>query len=614
MKRIIFFIIKWAPGILFFSSCSGQNSTVILDSAYCFKSDLPPGNIKIDLQNAAFSKAAHGRFNFGFTSNEYCYIVLKASTGNISESYVLSIDNTSLDTVEAFSLQPDGSRNLLYSGGNLMKYKTGRDYAWHTFPLNAGGYPHYYLIAVKAVSKNVNLQYQIIKQSDLQKLYRNFDRVISFYAGTILFVIFISILAFLLLRNFGLLLYAGYILSVTIWLLSHYGYFFPLFHPSFSRFNDMTKMIASLWAIIFFLCLILYLFKNDIRSGTMKKIIRAFIGINLIFIGLALARLVFIFPPSAITGLNIAWHVLLILSACMAIPLLLSLFHTSRSAQIFFFAATCPFIMLFIQILSNTGYVTNRFLNNHGVLLANLVEIFILLSGIIYHIWEKERAKDTQLLLMEEDRRETLKKLIMVQDNERKRIAEELHDSIGPLLAAIRINFLRSIKAEREHRQADALIARTENIIDDSISEIRNIAHRLMPKGLSSKGLVTLLTEYFDDLGNIYPVKIEFRPDITTVLNGDFQLNLYRIISELVLNAAKHSKAKAIHISMETQDHKICIIIRDDGIGFSPAQKASGIGLKNIESRVSYLKGVMNIQSSPGNGSCLIIDIPCEEG
>lgn len=614
MKRIIFFIIKWAPGILFFSPCTGQNSTIIKDSAYCFKSDLPPGKLKIDLPSVAFSKIPNGRFNFGFTTNEYCYIILKVSTDSISGSNVLSIDNTSLDTVKVFSLQPDGSRNLLYSGGNLMKYETGRDYVWHTFSLNEGRYPHYYLIAVKAVSKNVNLQYQIMKQSDLQKLYRNFDRVISFYSGTILFIIFISILAFLLFRNFGLLLYVGYILSVTTWLLSHYGYFFPLFHPSFSRFNDVTKMIASLLAIVFFLCMILYLFKNDIRSRILRNVIRGITGFNLLFIGLALAHLIFVFPLSFLTGLNIAWHVLLILSVCVAIPALLSLFSTGRSARIFCFAAASPFIMLFIQILSNAGYITNRFLNNHGVLLANLVAIFILLSGIIYHIWENERAKDAQLLLMEEDRRETLKKLIMVQDNERKRIAEELHDSIGPLLAAIRINFLRSIKAEREHRQADALIAKTENIIDDSIGEIRNIAHQLMPKGLSSKGLVTLLTEYFDDLENIYPVKIEFRSDITTVLKSDFQLNLYRIISELGLNAAKHSKAKAIHISMETKDHKIGIVVRDNGIGFSSPQKTSGIGLKSIESRVSYLKGTINIQSSPGNGSCLIIAIPCEEG
>lgn len=613
MKPLISLAVKCAVSIMLSFPCAAQNIPDIQDSSFYFKSHIPPEQIEIALQNNLFQKKTGSRFNFGFSQNEYCYIVLKVRTNRQPGTYMLSIDNTSLDTVEVFSLLPGGLKKLLYRGGNLMKYDVGRDYVWHTFPLNVSHDPHYYLIAIKALSKNVNLQYRIMKPGELQKLYRNFDRAISFYLGIVSLIMLISLLAFLLLRNYGLLLYIGYLLSVTTWILSHYGYFFPLFHPAFPRINDVIKIVSSLLAVLFFLCLILYLFKNDIRSRQLSRVIRWLIGVNMLFIGLALAHLVFIFSPSVITCINIAWHALLILSACTAVPLLFSLFGTGRSAKIFCFAAACPFIMLFIQIFSNAGYITDQFLNDHGVLLANLLEIFILLSGIIYNIWDKERSRDEQLRLLEEDRRETLKKLIMVQDHERKRIAEELHDSIGPLLAAIRINFLRSVKAEREQRSADALVAKTENIIDDSIDEIRNIAHQLMPKGLSSKGLVTLLTEYFDDLRNIYSVKIEFGSDITAALNGDIQLNLYRIISELVLNAAKHSRANAIAVSMETPDHEIRLAILDDGIGFSPAQKASGLGLKSIESRVSYLKGIMEIKTSPGDGSCIKITIPHQD-
>lgn len=613
MKRITQWLVKGLLIMLLPFSCFAQNATVIQDSAFYFKNQLPPESLTIALNQVAFSKQPDGRFNFGFSPDEYCYIVLKISTDSAPGTYMLSIDNTSLDMVQAFSMAPGGQRNLLYRSGNLMKYDAGRNYVWHTFPLKASPDPHFYLIAVKALSKNVNLQYRIMPPGDLQKIYRNFDRVICFYAGIIIFIVLISFLAFLLLRNYGLLLYIGYLLSVTTWILSHYGYFFPIFHPAFPRVNDVAKMISSLLAIIFFLCLILYLFKHDIRNRIFGRLIKALLSVNLFVILLALVHLVIIFPPKIITYLNIIWHALLVLSACASVPLLLSLFRTGRSAKIFCFAAACPFIMLFVQIFSNAGYISYQFLNDHGVLLANLLEIIILLSGIIFNIWDNQKSRDEQLRLLEEDRRNTLKKLIMVQDHERKRIAEELHDSIGPLLAAIRINFLRSIKAERENRRADALIAKTENIIDDSILEIRNIAHQLMPKGLSSKGLVTLLSEYFDDLQNIYPPRIEFDSDITTALNDDFQLNLYRIISELVLNAAKHSDAKFITVSMATPHKKIHIMIGDDGKGFGPVQKASGLGLKSIESRVSYLKGTMDIKSAQEEGSCIKIMIPHTE-
>jgi signal transduction histidine kinase len=615
MKRILSWFIKGLPGILLSFSCLAQNATAIQDSAFYFKSNLPPEKIKITLQNAAFSKVADNRFNFGFTSDAYCYIVLKIKMDQQPGSYVLSIDNTSLDTVQVYSLLPDGSKKLLYRGGNLVRYDVSRNYVWHTFALEPGHDPHFYLIAVKGLSKNVNLQYRIQGSDKLQMLYRRFDRAISFYTGITLFIILISLLAFLVLKNKGLLLYVGYLISVTTWILSHYGYFFPWFYPSFPRINDVIKIVSSLLAVIFFLSLILYLFKNDIRSRALSRVILGLIGINTLFIGLALAHLLFIFSPPVLTFINITWHVLLVLSACAAVPFLFSLFSASWSAKIFCIAAACPFMMLFIQIFSNAGYISSSFLSDHGVLLANLLEIIIMLLGIIYNIWDKEKLKDVQLRLLEEDRKETFKKLITVQDSERKRIAEELHDSIGPMLAAIKINFLRSIKAERERKPAGGLIAKTESIIDESISEIRNIAHQLMPKGLSSKGLVTLLTEYFDDLENLYSADIHFTSDITATPNSDIQLNLYRIISELVLNAAKHGGAKVISVSLETHEDGINIIIRDDGTGFNAMKKSNtGMGLKSIESRVSYLKGNMEIQSSPGAGSCIDISIlPIED-
>jgi signal transduction histidine kinase len=611
MKYIISWFLKGWPGMLLFLPCLAQSMTAIQDSTFSFKSHLSPEKVKISLQNITFSKAYDCRFNFGFTLDEYCYIVLKITADQQQEAYVLSIDNTSLDTVQVYNLLPGRPKELLYRGGNLINYDVSRDYVWHTIPLTVSRDPHFYLIAIKALSKNVNLRYSIMKSGDILKLYRSFDRTIFFYLGIVSFIMLITIIAFLMLRNKELLLYLCYLIAVTTWILAHYGYFFPWFNPHFPRINSIIKMVSSILAIISFMYLIFYLLKHRQRNRLLSKIIVVCILAGIILIILALVHLVFPFPPFVLAGLNISWHALLLLSACVIIPLLISLFKSGKSFRILSIAVASPFIMLFIQILSNTGYISNRFLNDHGTLMANLLETLILFFGIIYNIWDQEKSRDEQLKLLEEDRKNTLKKLITIQDNERKRIAEELHDSIGPMLAAIKINFLRSVKAERENRAADALVAKTENIIDDSISEIRNISHQLMPKGLSSKGLVTLLAEYFDDMENIYHTRINFTSHITMAPNSDIQLNLYRIISELVLNAAKHSKAKTITVSLETLVNEIHIVIRDDGTGFNAMKnKTSGLGLKSIESRVSYLKGEVDIQSSQGNGCCVKIMIP----
>jgi signal transduction histidine kinase len=179
------------------------------------------------------------------------------------------------------------------------------------------------------------------------------------------------------------------------------------------------------------------------------------------------------------------------------------------------------------------------------------------------------------------------------------------------MLAAIKINFLRIVKAKDENKISDNLVTETESIIDDSLTEIRNISHQLMPKGLSSKGLINLLAEYFTDLQIVYNTQIDFTHSISVSLDKDIQLNIYRIISELVLNGAKHSSSKNITVSIETRDTETVVIINDDGKGFNATQKNnSSSGLKNVESRVAYLKGKMHMQSSVGAGTFIEISLP----
>jgi len=244
------------------------------------------------------------------------------------------------------------------------------------------------------------------------------------------------------------------------------------------------------------------------------------------------------------------------------------------------------------------------------MLLASIAEMLVLTFATFRSIWEDKKRISLHVTQLEEVHSRTLAQLVAVQDNERKRIAGELHDSIGPMLAAIKINFQRVVKKARD-KVPGALISTTEDIIDGSMAEIRNISHQLMPKGLSAKGLAASLSEYIHNLREVYHVPIHFKHNITAVLHKDVQLNVYRIISELVLNAAKHSKASCITASVETPEGNIAVVVEDDGQGFDPVQISdTSLGLKNIESRVEYLKGNIQIRSAPGKGTCITIMIP----
>lgn len=590
------------------NTCSAE-PVFIIDSAFSFTSSLNYDQIGNSLLGHKFVSTKDRTFNFGLTFNTFCYVVVKIQTNFTSDKLVLLIDNTSIDSILIFNVDKDGNRNLVYQGGNLIKYDLKRRYVWHACPIIADGKERYYLIAIKAISKNVNFSYKVFRQDELQKLYTSFDRLIFFYLGIVFLIVFASLIGLVFFKASIFVFYTCYILSISFWVLAHYGYLYPFCYPSYPFLNQITKPFFCLLASLCFLSLITISFREKIKGTKFERMLYCLKLINGGLLIITPLHLFFInFYEYAV--FNISWNVLLVVTCLTVIITILWMYKNDRTARIFSFAIIILLLAVLLQIASNSGFIKSAYLNNHGILLGNLFENLILTFGIFYQIGEERKLKEERLLLLEEEQKQALQRLVYAQDNERKRIAEDLHDSIGPMLAAIKINFLRMVKAKTG--DAGTLIAKTENIINDSITEIRNISHRLMPKSLSSKGLINLLSDYFIDLETIHPISIAFKHEINKALTEEVQLNLYRIISELILNAIKHSCSKTICVSVKTANAAILISIEDNGKGFDPSRKSSTLGIKNVESRVNYLKGTMNITSSAGKGTSIEISIPYE--
>jgi signal transduction histidine kinase len=155
-------------------------------------------------------------------------------------------------------------------------------------------------------------------------------------------------------------------------------------------------------------------------------------------------------------------------------------------------------------------------------------------------------------------------------------------------------------------------VEKTEDIIDDSISEIRNVAHNLMPKGLSTKGLISTLRDYFEELGNLYGKAINFSHSIQSIVDPELQLHIYRIICELVLNAARHSTATRIAVSIKSNSQLISADVEDNGEGFTGIEPRKSFGLEGVRSRVEYLGGRVQINSPAGEGVAIHFEIPLQ--
>ncbi|MEO8111044.1 MAG: 7TM diverse intracellular signaling domain-containing protein [Ginsengibacter sp.] len=565
----------------------------------------------IRFEDVHFSKEAGNYINYGIAGNEYKYFVLKLSSLSEVNGRFLSIDNTSLDTIDIYRIYANGKSELLYQGGYLVPYSRDRAYVWHTIPVEISVIPSYYLVAMKAAQKNINIQYDILSDEALQRKYQAHDRYVFFYIGSACLIIVTMVLAFFLFRQKTFTIYLGYIICISIWIIAHYGYLFPFVYPRLPAINEIVKPVSSLGAAYFLIALLNNVFSQSLQSKVwLKQMLTAVQYVLPVICGLMLLLLINNLAPSIQGALIALWHVGLLFAICLIVFTPLDFINTGRVAKIFSCAMLLICIIALVHLLGNSGYINNYFINEHGITIGSIIENFIIAFGLLYGLFEENNEKKKRVLMLEQEQGEILKRLVTVQDNERKRIANDLHDNIGPLLAALKINFRRLI--DNKDALQNGLVHKTESIIDDSILEIRNVAHNLMPKSLTSNGLIKTLREYFEELEQIYSKKIIFNHDVQSILQPDIQMNLYRIICELVLNAVKHSDATELIVCIHSNEVCVTVSIKDDGKGFNikSADFRKSFGLQSAESRMHYMKGKFVLKTSPGKGTVIDMEIP----
>ncbi len=587
---------------------------LINDSIATIVNKLNPNQtlLQISLSALHFAKVKNRRINFGLTGCEYHYIICKLNAPQTLPNQYLSIDNTSLDTVSIYRIYQNGKDTLLYQGGLLVPFNPKRNYIWHTIPLEINNSPSYYCIAVKASQKIINIRYEINDHDNLLQKYQGYERVVFFFIGIAFMISAIITLAFFLFKRRVFAAYLAYMFCISAWIISHYGIIFPYLHPQIPVLNEITKPVSSLSAGLFLLIVLQWVFAQNLQN---EKLLSRLIKWTRMVLLITIAfMLLLLFPElnSSVRAVLITlWHIELLILIALIISIPFHFIATGSIAKIFSLAMLVICVTALIQLLANAGIIESYFLNEHGMALGTLLENSIMAFGLFYGLLEERKNKEMQVLALEAQQTDTLKKLITVQDKERTRIAGDLHDNIGPLLAALKINFRRIVNVKEEQKQLE-LVQQTENIIDDSILEIRNVAHNLMPKNLSSNGLINTLSGYFEDMEQLYGKKIIFNHDVQSIFEPELQMNIYRIISELVMNAAKHSDAYTITVCINSDARLLSIYIHDDGQGFEVKHNGNkkSLGIQSAESRVRYLKGKFSLKSEPGKGTRVNIEIP----
>jgi two-component system, NarL family, sensor kinase len=255
----------------------------------------------------------------------------------------------------------------------------------------------------------------------------------------------------------------------------------------------------------------------------------------------------------------------------------------------------------------------NQFKNT---VIISILVFFVLLITVIWIFYRKKQIEQKAKLAEEIAQQKELrsKAIIEAEEKERRRIAQDLHDGIGQILSAAKLNLSNyQSKAEVKSQEEKDALKNVSDLIDDSVKEVRAVSHNMMPNTLIKLGLASAVREFITKIGNIPNFKVDLEiVGLDKRLPEQTETVFYRVIQEIVNNIIKHSKANHISLQLIKHENEMTVMIEDNGVGFDTGKinEFQGIGLKNIISRIEFLNGRVDFDSTPGHGTNVIIEVP----
>ena len=231
--------------------------------------------------------------------------------------------------------------------------------------------------------------------------------------------------------------------------------------------------------------------------------------------------------------------------------------------------------------------------------------VLVLVSGLYLHQLRQRRLRAERDAAIIREREAGLKAVFQATEEERRRLARELHDGVGQQLGGLK----HRLEHLRTQGDADA-VNETISIVDDTAREVRDLAHQLMPKALSRLGLAPALADLVQRSFSGTAIAASFEhfavPDELPV---DMATGLYRITQELLNNILKHAQASTVEVQLLSNRGHLVLIVQDNGRGVQATNTTPGIGLLNIADRVRALNGTFALESTPGQGTAATVRV-----
>lgn len=418
--------------------------------------------------------------------------------------------------------------------------------------------------------------------------------------GLLAFTFLLSGTLFFFTQYKLLYFYAGYCLFYLILCLSNEGILLQYFHVNYSSFEDNARMIFSGLLIYFILCFsILFLKIQDYAprwiTNSMATLPYFMMAVTVCTLFIPVGPIyTFLFGSSVIISLLV---VLLLIFYGMI---------KRRREAFIYFLAIIPFFtnsVWFVLVLCFDFKASWFYYQT--ILYQTIFEFVILGIELGYQL---VNDRNSYLQRLNQLQWNFTTSIVEAQDSERERIASDLHDDLGGTIATLRRR-VSDIKLRLTNPEIIKELDELDPLIQKSGDDLRRISHNLMPPEFARIGLLNSLMQLVATIPKA-PTQFEFlTAGIEKKLPTEIELTTYRIVSELIQNVLKHSKAKHASVQMIFFHEELRIIVEDDGIGNISPESSSGMGIKNCNLRANYIGAKLTREISRA-GTFVVLDIP----
>ncbi len=542
------------------------------------------------------------RVNFGPINGYYWLALTIKNTTTKDLDLYLQIRQPHIFEMIFYHVRGDSILPLSKTGIHYNFYQRPSPHRYFDFPIHCDGEASFTVLLMVHQINSLTLPIYLSSQEAVQRDIYNQNLIWGYWFGFLSFCALFAFIASIILRKSVFLWYFLYIFSAALYGFTAEGYSFQFFFPGWADVE--ATVIVQLGAYVF---IFLIKFSQGLLD-TQKHLPRVHRILNgLFYLVLALILAAYAMPGIMFTYSTIVLPVvnLVMLSGLMLLAFSgVKTFFTNRIIAVFYLIAYTTLVAAATFSILNYGFGTIQYAGPNPILIAYFFEAMLLSVALVILFRQIQMERTKLVVELAEQQKNMYQQYIDGIEKERSRIAGELHDDVGSRLS--------HLKRLLETHSEESL--KTADQVDQLIKDVRQLSHDLSPPLALVTGLEPLLENLIADTRHASGLNIKFQ--VYNLKNGLTPSQIqqaYRIVQEALNNIIKHAEATRVDIQLFEHPTEIDIIIEDNGKGFDVTNTKDRFGLDQMRIRTESLGGRIEINSHPGKGTHILVQIPVKK-